>query len=339
MIKIAIDCLGGDHSPDANIDGTLAALNKHSDLCVVLFGDESVIKSKLEGKKYDKMRVEIVHAPVEVTGDDKPIDAFRLKKQSSMVSSVSRMREDETISALVSVGSTAVLVGTSILRLGRIEGVRRPAFCPVLPTMNGGVVGLSDSGANVDCTPLQLHQYAVMASAYMTAMFGVENPRVALLNIGVEPEKGDDLHREAYKLLAADKNLNFVGNMESRDFLSGKYDLVVSDAFSGNVLIKSTEGTALELLKKIKKDIMSSFINKLGALFLKKMFMQEKEFMNYHNYGGSVLLGLEKIVVKGHGSSNAKAFEICVDQAYKLVGSDLAGKIEKGIATTVEQDN
>ena len=240
MIKIAIDCLGGDHSPDANIDGALAALNKHSDLCVVLFGDESVIKSKLEGKKYDKMRVEIVHAPVEVTGDDKPIDAFRLKKQSSMVSSVSRMREDETISALVSVGSTAVLVGTSILRLGRIEGVRRPAFCPVLPTMNGGVVGLSDSGANVDCTPLQLHQYAVMASAYMTAMFGVENPRVALLNIGVEPEKGDDLHREAYKLLAADKNLNFVGNMESRDFLSGKYDLVVSDAFAGNVLIKST---------------------------------------------------------------------------------------------------
>ena len=145
MIKIAIDCLGGDHSPDANIDGTLAALNKHTDLCVVLFGDESVIKSKLEGKKYDKTRVEIVHAPVEVTGDDKPIDAFRLKKQSSMVSSISRMREDETISALVSVGSTAVLVGTSILRLGRIEGVRRPAFCPLLPAMNGGVVGLSDS--------------------------------------------------------------------------------------------------------------------------------------------------------------------------------------------------
>lgn len=337
MIKIAIDCLGGDHSPDANIEGSLAALEKHSDLSVVLFGDESVIKSKLAGKTYDKTRVEVVHAPEEVNGDDKPIDAFRLKKQSSMVSSISRMREDESISALVSTGSTAVLVGTSILRIGRTEGVRRPAFCPVLPTMTGGVVGLSDSGANIDCTPLQLHQYAIMASTYMTEMFGIASPRIALLNVGIEPEKGDDLHRDAYKLLAADKNLNFVGNMESRDFLSGKYDLIVSDAFSGNVLIKSTEGTALELLKKIKKDIMSSFINKIGALFLKKMFMQEKEFMNYHNYGGSVLLGLEKVIVKGHGSSNAKAFEICVNQAYKLARADLNKKIEKAIAASGAQ--
>lgn len=331
MIKIAIDCLGGDKSPEANIQGALASLKNYPDLSVLLFGDESLLNEKLNSQTYDKSRVEIVHAPEVVTGDDKPIDAFRLKKQSSMISAISRLREDESVSALVSSGSTAVLVGTSILRIGRTEGVRRPAFCPILPTMSGGVVGVCDSGANIDCSPLQLHQYAIMASAYMSDMFGIKNPRVALLNIGTEAEKGDDLRRDAYKLLSSDKSLNFVGNMESRDLLSGKYDLVVCDAFSGNVLIKSTEGTALELLKKIKKDIMSSFINKIGALFMRKMFMQEKEFMNYQNYGGSVLLGLEKIVVKGHGSSSAKAFEKCVDQAYRLVQSNLNEKIKAGI--------
>ncbi len=331
MIKIAIDCLGGDKSPDANIKGALSALKNHSDLSVLLFGDQAVLNEKLKSENYDKSRVEIVHAPEVVTGDDKPIDAFRLKKQSSMISAISRLREDESVSALVSSGSTAVLVGTSILRIGRTEGVRRPAFCPILPTMAGGVVGVCDSGANLDCSPLQLHQYAIMASAYMSDMFGIKNPRIALLNIGTEAEKGDDLRRDAYELLSSDKSLNFVGNMESRDLLSGKYDVVVCDAFSGNVLIKSTEGTALELLKKIKKDIMSSFINKIGALFMRKMFMQEKEFMNYQNYGGSVLLGLEKIVVKGHGSSSAKAFEKCVEQAYRLVQTDLNEKIKTGI--------
>ncbi len=331
MIKIAIDCLGGDKSPDANIKGALSALKNHSDLSVLLFGDQAVLNEKLKSETYDKSRVEIVHAPEVVTGDDKPIDAFRLKKQSSMISAISRLREDESVSALVSSGSTAVLVGTSILRIGRTEGVRRPAFCPILPTMAGGVVGVCDSGANLDCSPLQLHQYAIMASAYMSDMFGIKNPRIALLNIGTEAEKGDDLRRDAYELLSSDKSLNFVGNMESRDLLSGKYDVVVCDAFSGNVLIKSTEGTALELLKKIKKDIMSSFINKIGALFMRKMFMQEKEFMNYQNYGGSVLLGLEKIVVKGHGSSSAKAFEKCVEQAYRLVQTDLNEKIKTGI--------
>lgn len=331
MIKIAIDCLGGDKSPDANIEGTLAAMATHSDLSVVLFGDEEVIKGKLADKKYDAARVEIVHAPVEVSGDDKPIDAFRLKKQSSMIAAVSRLREDGEISALVSSGSTAVLVGSSILRIGRTEGIRRPAFCPILPTVSGGVVGVCDSGASIDCTAKQLHQYAVMASEYMRYMFGTENPRVALLNVGTEAEKGDEMRIEAYKLLSNDGNLNFVGNMESRDLLSGKYDVVVCDAFSGNVLVKTTEGTAVELLKKIKKDIMSSWINKIGALFMRKMFMQEKQFMNYQNYGGSVLLGLEKVVIKGHGSSNAKAFEKCVEQAYRLVNADLNGKIAAAV--------
>lgn len=327
MIKIAIDCLGGDRSPDANIDGTLLALKEFSDLSVVLFGDEAVIKEKLAGKDYPLDRVKIVHAPDVVDGNDKPIDAVRLKKDSSMIRAVKALREDQEISALVSSGATGVLVGASILRIGRLEGVRRPAFCPVIPTMAGGVVGICDSGANIDCTPEQLRQYAVMASAYLESVYGVKSPRVALLNVGVEQEKGDDLRREAYALLKNDSCINFVGNMESRDLLSGKYDLVVCDGFSGNVLIKSTEGACLEMLKRLKKDIEGSLLNKIGALFMLGTIKKEKKFMNYQNYGGSVLLGLEKTVVKGHGSSKAQAFYKCVEQAYKMTSAKLNQKI------------
>lgn len=331
MIKIAIDCLGGDKSPDANIEGTVQTLKKYDDLAVILFGDENIIKEKLLKFDYPAERVSIIHAPNEVTGDDKPLNAVRLKKDSSMIRAIKELREDESISALVSSGASGVLVGASIARIGRIDGVRRPAFCPILPTMDGSIVGICDSGANIDCTAEQLRQYAVMASAYISCVYGIENPKVGLLNVGVEAEKGDDLRREAYKLLTDEKNINFVGNMESRDLLSGKYNLVVCDAFSGNVLIKSTEGACLEMLKKLKKDIMSSFINKIGALFMRKMFMREKEFMNYQNYGGSVLLGLEKTVVKGHGSSNAKAFAKCIEQAYMMTDKKLNEKIAVAI--------
>lgn len=327
MIKIAIDCLGGDRSPDANIEGTLLALKEFSDLSVVLFGDENIIKEKLAGKDYPLDRVEIVHAPDVVDGNDKPIDAVRLKKDSSMIRAVKALREDEEVSALVSTGATGVLVGASILRIGRLKGVRRPAFCPVIPTMNGGIVGICDSGANIDCTPEQLRQYAVMASSYLESVYGVKSPRVALLNVGIEEEKGDDLRREAYSLLKKDSSINFVGNMESRDLLSGKYDLVVCDGFSGNVLIKSTEGACLEMLKRLKKDIEGSLLNKIGALFMLGTIKKEKKFMNYQNYGGSVLLGLEKTVVKGHGSSKAQAFYKCVEQAYKMTSSRLNEKI------------
>ena len=316
-MKIAIDCLGGDHSPAANVGGALLALEDFSDLVVVLYGDETAIKAELSGKTYPAGRVEIVNAPEAVDGNDKPIDAIRLKKDSSMIRAVKDLRENEDIKALVSCGATGILVGASILRIGRLEGVRRPAFCPVLPTMNGGIVGVCDSGANIDASAEQLRQNAIMGSAYLSRAYGIENPRVALLNVGTEEEKGDDIRREAYKLLKEEKSVNFVGNMESRDLLSGKYDLVVCDGFSGNVLIKSTEGACLEMLKRLKKDITSSFWNKIGALFMLRTFKKEKAFMDYRNYGGSVLLGLEKIVVKGHGSSNAVAVRKCIEQAYK----------------------
>lgn len=319
MIKIAVDCLGGDHSPSANVEGALLALKDFLDISVVLYGDEKSINAELKDKDYPKDRVEIVNAPEQVDGNDKPINAVRLKKESSMIRAIKDLRENEDVKALVSCGATGVLVGASILRIGRLEGIRRPAFCPILPTMNGKIVGVCDSGANIETTPEQLRQYAVMGSDYLKKAYGIENPKVALLNVGTEEEKGDDLRREAYKLLIEEPNVNFVGNMESRDLLSGKYDLIVCDGFSGNVLIKSTEGACLEMLKRLKNDIKSSFLSKIGALFMLGTFKKEKKFMDYRNYGGSVLLGLEKVVVKGHGSSNGVAVYKCIEQAYKTV--------------------
>ena len=332
MIKILVDCFGGDHCPEAPVAGALAALAANKDLHIILTGDEAILRKELEGKTYDPSRLEIVHAPEVIGCDEKPTDVVRLKRNSSMMKGIILLRDRDDIAALVSTGSTGALVTGALVRLGRIPGVIRPAFCPILPTMDGGLVGICDSGANVEVTPAHLRQFAIMASLYMENVYGVEKPRVALLNVGKEAEKGDDIRREAYALLQQTEGLNFVGNMESRDLLSGRYNVVVADGFSGNVLVKTTEGTALELLKKLKGAIFSRTLYKIGTLFMKKMFADLKEFMNYQNYGGSVLLGTSKVVVKGHGSSKAVAVEKCIEQAYKMEVSRLSGKIEQEIA-------
>ena len=329
MIKILIDCFGGDHSPQANIDGALDALEKMSDLYLIFTGDEKTINDYLSGKAFDANRVEVIHAPEVIGCDERPIDVIRLKKESSMIKAVRMLRDNDDINAMVSTGSTGALVAAALTRIGRVKGVIRPAFCPILPTMNGGIVGICDSGANVEVTPDHLRQFAIMASLYMEQVYNIKQPRVALLNVGKEAEKGDETRQKAYQLLKETPEVNFVGNMESRDLLSGNYDVVVCDGFSGNVLVKTTEGTAIELLKKLKKDIYTRGIYKLGAFLMKRMFMEEKEFMNYQNYGGSVLLGTSKTVVKGHGSSKAIAVEKCIEQAYKMEVNSLSAKMEE----------
>ena len=332
MIKILVDCFGGDHCPEAPVQGALAALEKNPELRLLLTGDEALLQKELAGKTYDSGRLEIVHAPEVIGCDEKPTDVVRLKRNSSMMKAIILLRDREDIAGMVSVGSTGALVTGALVRLGRIPGIIRPAFCPILPTMDGGLVGICDSGANLMVTPAHLRQFAIMASLYMSQVYDVPKPRVALLNVGKEAEKGDGIRQETYKLLQETDCVDFVGNMESRDLLSGRYHVVVADGFSGNVLVKTTEGTALELLKKIKKDIYSRTLYKVGALLMKKMFQEEKAFMNYQNYGGSVLLGTSKVVVKGHGSSNAKAVEKCIEQAYKMETSGLSRQIEAAIA-------
>ena len=338
MIRLVLDCFGGDHSPAANIDGALLALEQHPDLSLVLTGDEAVIREALSRVPYDRERLTVVHAPDVIGCDEAPTEAIKRKPNSSLMKAVDLVRTDETLHGLVTVGSTGALVAAATLRIGRIHGVKRPAFCPLLPTMAGGIVGVCDSGANVDVSTRMLTQFAVMGSLYLECAYGVEKPRVALLNIGTETEKGDALRKEAYPALAALDPVNFVGNMEARELLSGSVDLVVCDGFSGNVLIKSTEGACLEMLKKLKRDIYSRPIYKLGALLMKRMFDEEKRFMDYRNYGGSVMLGCKKIVVKGHGSSNAEAIRVCIEQAYRMQNANLNERIRSALAAQPDRE-
>ena len=332
MVKIIVDCFGGDHCPSAAVQGAVLALRGNERLHLILTGDEAAIRHELKDLEYDSSRLEIVHAPEVVGCDEKPTDVIRLKKQSSMIKGIMMLRDDDSVAGMVSTGSTGALVAAALTRIGRIPGIIRPAFCPLLPTMNGGVVGICDSGANVEVTPAHLRQFAIMASLYLENVYGVQRPRVALLNVGKEAEKGDAIRQEAYRLLQQTEDIDFVGNMESRDLLSGSYDVVTCDGFSGNVLTKATEGAALELLKKVKKDIYSKALYKFGALFMLKMFKEEKEFMNYQNYGGSVLLGTSKVIVKGHGSSKAVAVQKCIEQAYRMEVSGLNTRIEQEIS-------
>ena len=336
MIKIVVDGFGGDRSPYVNVEGTVMALNKEKDLSVIITGDEEILKQEFAKYKFDTSRLEIVHAPDVISCNDKPTDAIRTMKESSLVKAINLVKDNPENKALVSIGSTgAVLVG-AVLRIGRIKGVNRPAFCPILPTLNGGIVGVCDSGANVDCDPNNLKQFALMGSLYMQKAYGIKNPRVALLNIGVEEEKGNKLAKETYQLLKDTKSINFVGNMESRDLLTGNYDLVVCDGFDGNVLIKSTEGTALELMKLLKTTLTSSLKNKIGALFVKKSIYSIKELMDYNNYGGGVMLGTNKIVIKGHGSSKSKAVMHCILQAYEMEKNHLCEAIENEFQKVTE---
>ena len=333
-MKLILDCFGGDRGCEPIIRAAEKAVATVPDLTLVLVGDENKIRNCMTESSG---QIEILHAPDVVTGEDKPSDAVRLKRESSMMKAIRALRENDSANGLISVGPTGVLITAATLRIGRIDGILRPAFCPIIPTVSGGIVGICDSGANVECKPEMLWQFAIMGNEYLKSAYNIPSPRIALLNVGTESEKGDDLHKLAYQLLRDEEEIDFVGNMESRDLLSGAYDLVVCDGFSGNVLVKSTEGCAIELMKKIKKDIYSKTRYKLGAVFLKSMFAEEKEFMNYQNYGGSVMLGTEKIIVKGHGSSDASAVYKCIEQALMMSGNRMNERIAEMIKREEEK--
>ena len=332
MIKIIVDCFGGDRSPQANIEGAVKALNENEDLYLILSGDKDLIEAELKKHAYDRLHIEILDAKEVIDCNEKPTEAIRLKKDSSLVKAFDLLHTDNDVKALVSIGSTGAVLAGAVMKIGRIHGVKRPGFCPIMPTMNQGLVGICDSGANVDCEPYYLQQFAIMGSLYMEKAFGINNPRVALLNIGVEEEKGDALRKATYQLLKEETpSINFVGNMESRDVLSGNYDLIVADGFSGNVLIKTTEGVSLELLKLLKQTMTKNVKNKLGALMLKKDIYGIKNLMDYNNYGGAVMLGVKKIIIKGHGSSKANSIYNCIKQAYNMEKNHLIEVIEEEI--------
>lgn len=328
MIKIVVDAFGGDNSPIEIVKGAVKAVNDVDDLEVILAGDENILNNLLKEYKYNEDQITILNAPDIITNNESPTEAVKSKKESSIVKGMVEAKENDDIAGFISAGSTGAVLTAGFLKLGRLKGVLRPALCPVLPTIKGGSVMICDAGANMDTKPEQLEQFAIMASAYAEVM-GTNNPRVALLNVGTEDHKGDIRSKETFALLSQNKNINFVGNMEARDLLTGDYDVVVADGFSGNVLLKSTEGSMKTLLKSLKKEIKSSFWSKIGALFMKKTFKNIKNTFDYSKYGGAVLLGCKKLIVKGHGSSNSDSICACIKQLYTMQEGKLIEKISK----------
>ncbi len=255
-MKIVVDVYGGDYAPSEILKGAVMALNCEKPISLVLTGKEEEIKKELALLACDMSRVEILNADEVITNDDVPTAAIKNKKNSSLVVALNALKAREDIVGLVSAGSTGAVLAGGIFLLGRIKGVSRPALAPLLPTVTDGNVLLIDCGANVDCKPVNLVDFAVMGSEYMKCVCGVESPRVALLSNGVEDKKGNELNKEAFPLLKA-ADINFVGNMEARDCLSGNYDVLVTDGFAGNIALKSLEGSAVSILSVLKSEIKS----------------------------------------------------------------------------------
>lgn len=330
-MKIAVDASGADYSPDEIVKGAAMFASTHPRATLVLFGAESEISASLPSGVGN---VEIVDAPETITNADAPALAVRRKKSSSLTKALEFVRDDPDAVALVSAGSTGAVLTGAVLFLRRIRGIIRPALCPALPTVvDGKSVLLMDCGAIADPKPANLVQYALMSSVYSRCAFGIESPRVALLNNGAEAGKGDELHKAAYPLLASCPGIDFVGNVEGRDILSGAVDAVVSDGFSGNVCLKSCEGVALALFDILKREILSGGPRaKLGYLLLKPALKRVKKKMDYNENGGAVLLGLDKIVIKSHGSSKAKAISNSIAQALSLHESRALDEISAALA-------
>lgn len=334
-MKIVIDAFGGDNAPMSVIDGTVMALNKFTDINIVLTGDENKINECLSGKKYDVSRLEIINAPDVITNDDIPTDAIRHKTNSSLVVALDYLKNNDDCVGLISAGSTGAVLTGGFLKIGRMKGVSRPALAPLFPTRTGGQVVLIDCGANVDCKPINLCHFALMGSEYFKTMFGVENPRVALLSNGAEDKKGNELCKEVFPLLKK-LPINFVGNMEARYFMTGDYDVVVADGFAGNVLLKSVEGSVKFTTGVIKEAMMSTFTSKIGALLCRKSLKKVKDKLDYNKYGGSFFVGCKKTIIKSHGSSKAVTICAAVEQVIKLENNKVNEKITKTIESLTQ---
>jgi len=330
IYNLAIDAMGGDNAPMEIINGVIDYINltKDSKNKITLVGNEDIIQAKLMSFDIDLSRIEVVDAKEVITGEDHPTVAIRDKKDSSMAVGL-KLLKDGKVDAFVSAGNTGALVVGGTLIVGPIKGIKRPALAPILPNMTG--VGLLiDCGANVDAKPLNLVQFAQMGAIYMQNELDIENPTVGLINIGTEEGKGNELVKETFKKLK-ETDLNFVGNVESREVFKGGVDVYVCDAFVGNVLLKHTEGMARDILGLLKDELKSSFANKVGALICRKAFKNVKKKFDYSEYGGAPLLGLKGLVVKAHGNSTRTEICACLKQAEKFAEREIAKKISDKI--------
>ena len=335
ITTVVLDAMGGDHAPGEMVKGAIDAVNMRDDIKVILVGQEDVIKEEIGKYQYPEDKIGIVHAEEVIETAEPPVNAIRKKKNSSIVVGMNMVKNKEA-DAFVSAGSSgAILVGGQVI-VGRIRGIERPPLAPIIPT-ESGVSLLIDCGSNVDARPSHLVQFAKMGSIYMEHVVGIKNPRVAIVNIGAEEDKGNALVKETFPLLKACTDINFVGSIEAREIPHGGADVIVCEAFVGNVILKLYEGLSSTLISLVKQGMMSSVTSKIGAAMALPALKKTLKEFDASKYGGAPLLGLNGLVVKTHGSAKAMEVTNSIIQCVTFKNEDINGKIKKNIIVSEEK--
>jgi glycerol-3-phosphate acyltransferase PlsX len=328
-MKIALDAMGGDYAPSEIVKGAIEALPEIKST-IVLVGNKTLIDKELNKYKFDNHRIEIVHAEQVIEMHEHPAFAVKEKEDSSIVKSIKLIKE-EKVDGVVSAGNTGAVMSSALLYLGRLKGIKRPAITTVLPTINNTPTIMLDIGANVDCKKEYLVQFALMGKIYMESIFGIENPKIALLNIGEEEGKGNQLVQETYSLLKNNPYFNFYGNVEGKDLFKGIVNTIICDGFVGNIAIKTAEGVAETLFELISKELKSSWWSIILALLLKPKFRNVKKSMDYSEFGGAPLLGINGNVIISHGRSKSKAIKNALKLAERVINLKINDKIMEGL--------
>lgn len=334
-MKIVIDGMGGDNAPKSNVEGAVNAIKEYQ-VDLIITGDKDLLEKEFSNYEFDRNKLEIVHTTEIIENEDKPVKAIRSKKDSSMVVALNLVKEGKA-DAIISAGNTGALLAGGLFVVGRIKGIDRPCLCSAIPNVKRGMTLIADCGANADCKPKNLVEFAAMSNIYSRKVLGLENPKVALANIGLEEGKGNDLVKRSYEEIKK-LDLNFIGNVEAREVINAYTDIIICDGFTGNILLKSAEGVALSVMSLIKETFMASTKSKIGALLIKDDLRKLKSFIDYSEYGGAPLLGLNGGVIKAHGSSDAKAIKNAINQGIKFSKGKVVEDINQFISKYNEEN-
>ncbi|WP_131066021.1 phosphate acyltransferase PlsX [Clostridioides difficile] len=334
-MKIVIDGMGGDNAPKSNVEGAVNAIKEYQ-VDLIITGDKDLLEKEFSNYEFDRNKLEIVHTTEIIENEDKPVKAIRSKKDSSMVVALNLVKEGKA-DAIISAGNTGALLAGGLFVVGRIKGIDRPCLCSAIPNVKRGMTLIADCGANADCKPKNLVEFAAMSNIYSRKVLGLENPKVALANVGLEEGKGNDLVKRSYEEIKK-LDLNFIGNVEAREVINAYTDIIICDGFTGNILLKSAEGVALSVMSLIKETFMASTKSKIGALLIKDDLRKLKSFIDYSEYGGAPLLGLNGGVIKAYGSSDAKAIKNAINQGIKFSKGKVVEDINQFISKYNEEN-